>query len=129
MKKHLSFLVIIFFLLINQAVSQIVYVTKSGKKFHTENCRYYNNNAIAIDLSEAESKGYTPCKACKPLSSDITTPPDSQTESFNDSDDSSISSSKHTNEKVQCSALTKKGSRCKRMTKSSNGKCWQHGRN
>lgn len=26
-----------------------------------------------------------------------------------------------------CSAMTRKGTRCKRMTKSSNGKCWQHG--
>jgi hypothetical protein len=28
---------------------------------------------------------------------------------------------------VQCSAITKKGTRCTRMTKSPNGKCWQHG--
>lgn len=28
---------------------------------------------------------------------------------------------------VQCSGTTKSGSRCKRMTKSPNGKCWQHG--
>lgn len=128
MKKHLSFLVIIFFLLINQAVSQTVYVTKSGKKFHTENCRYYNSNAIAIDISDAESQGYTPCKVCKPTSSDITNTSDSQSES-NDDKSNSISSQNETNEKVQCSALTKKGTRCKRMTSSSNGKCWQHGGN
>ena len=28
---------------------------------------------------------------------------------------------------VQCSAMTKAGTRCKRMTKSPNGKCYQHG--
>ncbi len=28
---------------------------------------------------------------------------------------------------VQCSGITKSGTRCKRMTKSPNGKCWQHG--
>jgi len=28
---------------------------------------------------------------------------------------------------VQCSGITKSGARCKRMTKSPNGKCWQHG--
>jgi hypothetical protein len=27
----------------------------------------------------------------------------------------------------QCTATTQKGTRCKRMTKSPNGKCWQHG--
>ena len=30
---------------------------------------------------------------------------------------------------VQCQATTKKGTRCKRMTKSSNGFCWQHSGN
>lgn len=28
---------------------------------------------------------------------------------------------------VQCSCLTKKGTRCTRMTRSPNGLCWQHG--
>lgn len=31
--------------------------------------------------------------------------------------------------KVQCSATTKKGTRCSRMTLSPNGLCWQHGGN
>ena len=30
---------------------------------------------------------------------------------------------------IQCTSITKKGSQCKRITKSSNGKCWQHGGN
>jgi hypothetical protein len=30
---------------------------------------------------------------------------------------------------VQCSATTKRGYQCKRMTRSSNGLCWQHGGN
>jgi endonuclease G len=30
---------------------------------------------------------------------------------------------------VQCSEVTKSGTRCKRITKSSNGRCWQHGGN
>ncbi len=28
---------------------------------------------------------------------------------------------------VRCSAITKKGTQCSRMTYSPNGKCWQHG--
>lgn len=28
---------------------------------------------------------------------------------------------------VQCSGITQKGARCKRMTKSANGRCYQHG--
>ena len=37
---------------------------------------------------------------------------------------SSSSSSESTS--VQCSARTKKGARCKRMTTNASGKCWQH---
>lgn len=37
------------------------------------------------------------------------------------------SSSSNNQESRQCTAITQKGTRCKRMTSSSNGKCWQHG--
>ena len=37
------------------------------------------------------------------------------------------SAGEHRAEAVQCSGLTKKGTRCTRMTKSPNGMCWQHG--
>jgi SH3-like domain-containing protein len=30
---------------------------------------------------------------------------------------------------VQCSGTTRKGFRCRRMTRSANGRCWQHGGN
>jgi hypothetical protein len=33
----------------------------------------------------------------------------------------------HTNFSAQCAGFTKKGKHFKRMTKSSNGFCWQHG--
>lgn len=39
-----------------------------------------------------------------------------------------IDTNKNTNVNtyVQCSGMTKKGTRCKRMTNNSNGKCFQH---
>ena len=34
--------------------------------------------------------------------------------------------SENKSESVQCSGTTKKGTRCKRMVKSANGRCYQH---
>ena len=43
----------------------IVYVTKSGTKYHREGCRYLDKSAIPITLEEAKKK-YEPCKVCNP---------------------------------------------------------------
>lgn len=43
-----------------------VYVTPTGKKYHTSDCRYvYPSTAIELDLDTAK-KSYTPCSVCKP---------------------------------------------------------------
>ena len=42
-----------------------VWITKSGKKYHTENCRYAKNK-IKITLEEAKRKGLEPCNTCHP---------------------------------------------------------------
>ena len=44
----------------------IVYVTKSGKKYHREDCYHLRKSSRAITLREAVQKGYTPCAHCKP---------------------------------------------------------------
>jgi len=46
-----------------------------------------------------------------------------------DSSESGRSGTTRRSSSVQCSGTTKKGSRCLRMTLSSNGRCWQHGGN
>ena len=38
----------------------------------------------------------------------------------------SVTSSKSSSQSVQCKGTTKKGARCKRITKNENGYCWQH---
>lgn len=43
-----------------------VYVTKSGKKYHKDTCSSVSKSKIEMKKSEAEKKGYTPCKNCKP---------------------------------------------------------------
>jgi methylphosphotriester-DNA--protein-cysteine methyltransferase len=44
----------------------VVYITKTGEKYHTEECSSVRNSKIAVTLGEAVSKGYEPCQLCKP---------------------------------------------------------------
>ncbi len=43
-----------------------VFVTKTGKSYHSDGCSSLSNSKIAISLEEAKSKGYTPCGKCNP---------------------------------------------------------------
>lgn len=44
--------------------SSIVYVTKTGKKYHKSGCSYLKKSKIEMTLSNATSSGYTPCSRC-----------------------------------------------------------------
>lgn len=46
--------------------NDIVYITKTGKCYHRENCTALSKSSIAVALTEAESKGLLPCSICKP---------------------------------------------------------------
>lgn len=41
-----------------------VYVTKTGQKYHRDGCSSLSKSKIPMILSEAVSKGYTPCQSC-----------------------------------------------------------------
>ena len=45
---------------------KIVYIAKTGKKYHLENCRTLRGEKEAIDLNEAIKNWYEVCKVCKP---------------------------------------------------------------
>ena len=45
--------------------SDVVYVTKTGKKYHRGNCSSLSKSKIEIPLKEAREK-YEPCKRCNP---------------------------------------------------------------
>jgi hypothetical protein len=45
-----------------------VFITRTGIRYHKGNCRYLRESRIPINIEEAEGKGYTPCKVCKPSS-------------------------------------------------------------
>jgi micrococcal nuclease len=44
----------------------IVYVTRTGKKYHSKNCSSLSKSSIPMKLSEAKARGYTPCSRCNP---------------------------------------------------------------
>ena len=44
----------------------VVYVTRTGKKYHRVDCSSLSKSKIPIKLSEAKARGYTPCQRCKP---------------------------------------------------------------
>jgi micrococcal nuclease len=49
-----------------QTKEQTVYITKTGKKYHTSTCRYLSKSKIPINLSDAKKNGFTACSVCKP---------------------------------------------------------------
>lgn len=42
----------------------VVYVTRTGERYHKEWCSYLRYSRFAISRSEAIQRGYTPCKRC-----------------------------------------------------------------
>ena len=48
------------------AEDPIVYITKTGTKYHTASCSYLRKSKIPISLSDAIRQGYTPCNRCNP---------------------------------------------------------------
>ena len=44
--------------------SRTVYITRTGKKYHSANCRYLNRSKIPIKLSDAIRAGLSACSVC-----------------------------------------------------------------
>ena len=43
-----------------------VYVTRTGKLYHRDGCRYLRQSKIPSTLKDAVERGYGPCSVCKP---------------------------------------------------------------
>tara|TARA_Y100000815_G_scaffold167337_1_gene151912 strand:+ start:1779 stop:2156 length:378 start_codon:yes stop_codon:yes gene_type:complete len=104
-----------------QSQTQEVYITKTGEKYHTENCRYLKTSKIVITLEKALENGYEACKVCNPIRRS-----NSNIESSRSLISTQASKEPSKSQSVQCSGKTKKGLRCKRITTNSNGRCYQH---
>lgn len=46
------------------AMSETVYITNTGEKYHRSGCQYLRQSKIAISLDDAINKGYTACSRC-----------------------------------------------------------------
>lgn len=44
----------------------IVYVTRTGTKYHRAGCRSLSRSSIPMSLKDAVAKGYSPCSICRP---------------------------------------------------------------
>ena len=104
--------ILLLLLLSVSAKAQSVYKTPSGAKFHLATCRMVNNVSKQISISEAVTMGLAPRKICKPLASSQNLLP--------------ITKAKGENIMVQCSGITKAGSRCLHRTSIANHYCFQH---
>lgn len=47
------------------ANGETVYITNSGKKYHSSGCSKLRNSKIAISIEDAMRRGYQPCKLCR----------------------------------------------------------------
>ena len=46
--------------------TRTVYITGTGKKYHSAGCRYLKKSSTPISLKDAKARGYTPCSVCNP---------------------------------------------------------------
>lgn len=121
-KKYIvTFLVLLFSVSVK---AQTVYITKTGDKYHQNGCMYLSHSKFSIEKSNTIDRGYGACSVCRP-SSFSSVPKTQQRGIINNQNGSSIKENRNSMS-VQCSATTKAGTRCKRLTKNSNGYCFQH---
>lgn len=120
-------LTLIFVISISHVDAQTVYTTKTGEKYHKESCKYLKYSKKEITLEKALELGYTSCLVCKP-SSEINSSQKSSnlSSSTNNPPSTTTKSTTIKSTATQCTGKTQSGTRCKRMTKSANNRCYQH---
>ena len=50
----------------NYTDEHIVFVTKSGEKYHEAGCSYLSDSSIPVTLEQAIQEGKEPCSRCHP---------------------------------------------------------------
>lgn len=98
--------------------STLVYVTKTGSKYHRATCSSVRRSAIPMKLAEASAR-YGPCLNCKP--------PRLPSESASTPALPLVSRQPKAAPSGRCQAITKKGTQCSRKAKPGSQYCWQHG--
>jgi len=50
----------------DSSAQDIVHATRTGQRYHRAGCRSLSKSDIPMTRAQAEAKGLTPCKVCKP---------------------------------------------------------------
>ena len=103
--------------------SQSVYVTNTGTKYHKSTCHHLKSSKNEIAFEKALELSYTACSVCKPNNKGNSL---GMVSTSTKSIVSPATSNSTTTTTTQCTGKTKAGARCKRMTKSDHGRCYQH---
>ena len=117
-RRGSTLLILLALLLSGPVYAQTVYITRTGAKYHDDGCRYLSRSKIKTTLSEARENAYTLCSVCKP--------PTKVTSGTGQENATTTPAPVRKATSCQCTAKTKSGTRCSRMTTSASGKCWQH---
>ena len=119
--KALKLLILILsFTFVNSVIAQTVYTTKTGEKYHKSNCKYLKYSKKEYTLKKAKSLGFTACSVCKPTTENLSNNTNSNALSSRGSSQTKSTTAK------QCTGKTKAGTRCKRKTKNTSQRCYQH---
>ena len=124
MKSLKLFLFIILMAFATQVTAQKVYTTKTGEKYHKSSCKYLKYSMKEYTLEEAIELGYEACSVCKPNKVNTVASSSSNANALSGNEQSTTQARSTT--ATQCIGKTKAGKRCKRTTKNSNGRCYQH---
>ena len=109
---------------------EIVYVTRTGTKYHRAGCRHLARSQIPIALKDAV-KRLGPCSVCKPSvlhdapkHEAVPTAPPSRPATA----EAPGPESHQVTASGRCHAITKKGTQCSRRAQAGSLYCWQHAR-
>lgn len=73
-KVYLFSIVLLFNLNLLLAQEGKVYVSETGKKYHTKNCSAAKTGKTGLLAGEAKKQGYTACGVCKPDQKSLAAP-------------------------------------------------------
>lgn len=108
----------------SNVIAQNVYTTKTGEKYHKNSCRYLKYSKKEISIDKAIELGYTACSVCKPTKENTKSNSRATTNAIAPKEKSKPTTKKAV--ATQCTGKTQAGKRCKRKTKNTNGRCYQH---
>ena len=119
------FFIVFSIIFTNNLISQTVYTTKTGKKYHKGNCKYLKYSKKETTIKKAKKLDFSACKVCKPTIKNTLNKTNSSSFLPNKKKQTTKKNTRKTIAS-QCTGKTKSGRRCKRKTKNSSGRCYQH---